>query len=197
MTTWFTSDHHFGHANIIKYCERPFNSVAHMNAAMVGAWNGVVATDDIVYYLGDFAIQPHLVTEILPQLNGTKILIAGNHDRCHPKIGSPDKWLQAYLDAGFTSVHVEHEMDIAGRTVLLHHFPYRVETDPKQKYYGQRPVDKGGWLIHGHVHHRWKLSGKQINVSVENWNYEPVRLEAIADLIDQGAQPIANARPYD
>ena len=88
MTTWFTSDHHFGHANIIKYSERPFNSVAHMNAAMVGAWNGVVAVDDTVYYLGDFAMQPHLVSEILPQLNGTKILIAGNHDRCHPKLAA-------------------------------------------------------------------------------------------------------------
>ena len=102
-----------------------------------------------------------------------------------------------YLDAGFTSVHVALEMDIAGRTVLLHHFPYRVETEPKQKYYGQRPVDKGGWLIHGHVHQRWRLSGKQINVSVENWNYKPVSLEAIADLIKQGAQPIATARSYD
>ena len=103
MTIWFTSDHHFGHANIIKYCERPFNSVGHMNASMIGSWNGVVASDDTVYYLGDFAMQPHLVAEILPQLNGKKLLIAGNHDRCHPKIGSPSKWLHAYIDAGFDS----------------------------------------------------------------------------------------------
>lgn len=70
MAIWFTSDHHFGHANIIKYTERPFNSVGHMNASMIGSWNGVVAPDDTVYYLGDFAMQPHLVAEILPQLNG-------------------------------------------------------------------------------------------------------------------------------
>lgn len=189
MTIWFTSDHHFGHANIIKYCERPFNSVAHMNASMVGAWNGVVAPGDIVYYLGDFAMQPHLVAEILPQLNGTKILVAGNHDRCHPKIGSPDKWLQAYIDAGFISVHSEMDMEIGDQNVLLHHFPYRIETEPKQKYYGQRPVDNGGWLIHGHVHNRWKLSGRQINVSVENWNFEPVSQETIAAVIEEGPQP--------
>jgi len=197
VKTWFTSDHHFGHGNIIKYCERPFNSVAHMNAAMQTAWNLVVEPDDAVYYLGDFAMQPLLVADILPLLNGSKILVAGNHDRCHPKIGSPTKWLQAYLDAGFESVHTELELDIAGQVVLLHHFPYRVETEPRQKYYGQRPVDNGGWLIHGHVHNRWKVSGRQINVSVENWNFEPVSLETIAGIIESGPQPPAGARSYD
>jgi calcineurin-like phosphoesterase family protein len=197
MAIWFTSDHHFGHANIIKYCERPFNSVAHMNASMIGSWNGVVAPGDIVYYLGDFAMQPHLVADILPKLNGKKLLIAGNHDRCHPKIGSPTKWLQAYIDAGFDSVQVDMQMEIAGKNVLLHHFPYRAETEPKQKYYGQRPVDDGGWLIHGHVHNRWKVSGRQINVSVENWNFEPVALDTIADIIKAGPQLAAEGRFYD
>jgi calcineurin-like phosphoesterase family protein len=194
MKTWFTSDHQFGHANIIKYCDRPFNSVAHMNASMIGAWNGVVATEDTVYYLGDFAMQPFLVAEILPQLSGRKILIAGNHDRCHPKIGSPEKWLHAYIDAGFSSVHVDLRMEIAGESVLLHHFPYRAEIEPKQKYYGQRPVDAGGWLIHGHVHNRWKFSGRQINVSVENWNFEPASLETISAIIERGPQPTAVGR---
>jgi calcineurin-like phosphoesterase family protein len=168
-----------------------------MNASMVGAWNGAVAPGDTVYYLGDFAMQPHLVAEILPQLNGAKILIAGDHDRCHPKIGSPGKWLQAYLDAGFDSVHTEMDMEIGDQKVLLHHFPYRIETEPKQKYYGQRPVDSGGWLIHGHVHNRWKFSGRQINVSVENWNFEPVSLETIAAVIEEGPQPSAMSRSYD
>jgi calcineurin-like phosphoesterase family protein len=197
MAIWFTSDHHFGHINIIKYCERPFNSVDHMNASMIGSWNGVVAPDDTVHYLGDFAMQPHLVADVLPKLNGKKFLIAGNHDRCHPKIGSPSKWLQAYIDAGFESVQTDMQMEIAGELVLLHHFPYRAETEPTQKYYGQRPVDAGGWLIHGHVHHRWKISGRQINVSVENWNYEPVSLQAIAKIIEDGPNVSTTSRAYD
>ena len=53
MTIWFTSDHHFGHENIIKYCDRPFNSVGHMNAAMIEAWNGAVAPGDTV---SDFVV---------------------------------------------------------------------------------------------------------------------------------------------
>jgi calcineurin-like phosphoesterase family protein len=101
------------------------------------------------------------------------------------------------LDAGFISVHVELELVIGGQNVLLHHFPYRSESEPKQKYYGQRPVDNGRWLIHGHVHDRWKLSGRQINVSVENWNFEPVRLEKISGIIQEGPNPNAVARSYD
>jgi calcineurin-like phosphoesterase family protein len=81
MRTFFTSDTHFGHANIIKYSGRPFKDVDHMNAAMVQAWNAVVAPGDVVYHLGDFAMGGKAnVPKFLPQLNGTKILVAGNHD---------------------------------------------------------------------------------------------------------------------
>jgi calcineurin-like phosphoesterase family protein len=66
-----------------------------------------------------------------------------------------------------------------------------------QKYSGQRPVDNGGWLIHGHVHNRWKFSGRQINVSVENWNFEPVSLETIMAIIEDGPQLSAVSRSYD
>jgi calcineurin-like phosphoesterase family protein len=188
VTTLFTSDHHFGHANIIKYCSRPYNSVGHMNALMENTWNAVVNEGDTVYYVGDFAMQPSMVTEILPRLNGTKVLIAGNHDRCH---GGAEKWVDHYLNAGFISIHKHLDLEIAGENVLVHHFPYRNEADPGQKFFGSRPVDKGGWLIHGHVHNRWKVARKQINVSVEIWDYAPVALETIAELIKQGPQTTA------
>ncbi len=63
----------------------------------------------------------------------------------------------------------------------------------------QRPVDDCGWLIHGHVHDRWKVSRRQINVSVEVWNFEPVSLEAIAALIESGpvAPPEAEGQHYE
>lgn len=183
MTIWFTSDHHFGHTNIIRYCDRPFDSVAQMNTLMEAAWNSRVEPGDTVYYLGDFALQPRMVTEILPRLKGSKILIAGNHDRCH---GGAPMWVEHYMTAGFASVHRHLDMEIAGELVLLHHFPYRNDSDPAQKHYGSRPVDRGRWLIHGHVHNRWKVLKKQINVSVEAWNFEPVSLEAIVAIIQDG-----------
>lgn len=54
--TFFTSDTHFGHANIINLCKRPFRDVNHMNDMLVENWNSVITDDDIVFHLGDFAL---------------------------------------------------------------------------------------------------------------------------------------------
>jgi calcineurin-like phosphoesterase family protein len=186
MRTWFTSDHHYGHANIIKYCDRPFADVHEMNFGMTQAWNRVVAPDDLVYYLGDLAMNAQLVPSLLEQLNGNKILIPGNHDKCWEKKDKKKHWREFYLDAGFQSIEQSMRLNIARNSVLLNHFPYRNESTPEQKYFQQRPIDEGGWLIHGHVHNRWKCSGRQINVSVEMWNFEPVSMEDIIAIIEAG-----------
>ena len=55
-TTFFTADTHFGHANIIKYTNRPFDSPNHMDDILIANWNAVVGPDDEVYHLGDFAL---------------------------------------------------------------------------------------------------------------------------------------------
>jgi len=76
-----TADHHFGHKNIIKYCDRPFRDIGKMNKAFIRKWNYTVGTDDTVYYLGDFALTPVWYAQnIMDKLNGYKILIRGNHD---------------------------------------------------------------------------------------------------------------------
>lgn len=186
MAIWFTSDHHFGHANIIKYCDRPFGTTHEMNVAMEAAWNRIVHEDDVVYYLGDFAMDVRLVPVLVERLKGAKILVPGNHDKCWQKKDASNRWVKYYLDAGFQSVEQSTRMEIAGHSVLLNHLPYRNEADPQQRYFQQRPIDDGGWLIHGHVHNRWKVSHRQINVSVEMWNFEPVSLDCIADIIKAG-----------
>ena len=53
---FFTADTHFGHANIIKYCHRPFATVEEMDDALVRNWNAVVSPDATVFHLGDFAL---------------------------------------------------------------------------------------------------------------------------------------------
>jgi calcineurin-like phosphoesterase family protein len=194
MKTWFTSDHHFGHANIIKYCNRPFNSVGHMNAMMEFTWNSIVSPDDLVYYLGDFAMNPKTVPEIVARLHGKKILIPGNHDRCY-RLKSA-KWVDHYLAAGFESVEMERRLEIAGESVLLNHLPYRNTLKLDLKFFELRPVDHGGWLIHGHVHDRWKVSRKQINVSADVWSFEPVSWDTITEIIRRGpVDDIAAAEP--
>lgn len=157
-----------------------------MNVSMEAAWNRVVAEDDLVYYLGDFAMNVSSVPFLVSRLNGTKILIPGNHDKCWQKKDASNRWVRHYLEAGFQSVEQSMRLEIAGQSVLLNHLPYRNEANPEQRYFQHRPVDDGGWLIHGHVHNRWKVSGRQINVSVEMWNFEPVSLDCIAEIIKAG-----------
>src|SRR5437763_16602672 len=82
MTTFFTSDTHFGHGGALGLYRRPFSSVAAMNEGMVERWNETVGPDDVVWHLGDFAIRqkPEMVAEILARLRGRKHLVTGNND---------------------------------------------------------------------------------------------------------------------
>lgn len=80
--TWFSADLHLGHANIIKYCDRPFSSVEEMNTEIIARWNEKVSPHDTAWLLGDVALGA--IDETLPllaRLNGRKYLVAGNHDR--------------------------------------------------------------------------------------------------------------------
>ncbi|MGH9119072.1 MAG: hypothetical protein ACRD0A_14675 [Acidimicrobiales bacterium] len=78
MTRWFTADLHLGHANIIDYSRRPFDSVDEMNRALIDNWNEVV-DDDEVWMLGDFALGK--IAESLPLVGGAR----------RPKVSSDGK----------------------------------------------------------------------------------------------------------
>ena len=138
MTTFFTSDHHFGHAKIIDYCNRPWDDVDSMAQGMIDRWNETVEDDDVVYVLGDFAMgELQFTLPIVGQLAGTKHLIAGNHDRCWAGAMSEKRsagWFQArcemYMNAGFDTLSIDSRQIIAEcqgvwRNVLLNHFPHR------------------------------------------------------------------------
>ena len=78
--TFFTSDTHFNHANIISFCNRPFKDVEQMNEVMIANWNHVIGKDDSVFHLGDFCLGGAAEwTKILDRLNGKIYLIMGNH----------------------------------------------------------------------------------------------------------------------
>lgn len=80
VNIWFTSDTHFGHRNIIKFCNRPWNTVEEMDNALIENWNKVVKPEDIVFHLGDFAFATNgRWKEIINSLNGHIYLIVGNH----------------------------------------------------------------------------------------------------------------------
>jgi calcineurin-like phosphoesterase family protein len=76
---YFTSDTHFGHKNIIKYCKRPFGGVEEMDEEMVSRWNAVVRDRDTVYHLGDFGMGRG-VADVVNRLKGKIMLVPGDHD---------------------------------------------------------------------------------------------------------------------
>ena len=78
---FFTSDPHYGHENILKYCHRPFSSIEEHDEELIRLWNETVPEDGIVFILGDigFCSETYLKT-ILNRLNGKIYWIIGNHD---------------------------------------------------------------------------------------------------------------------
>jgi calcineurin-like phosphoesterase family protein len=187
---WWTSDLHLGHANIIGYCHRPFPDVAAMDQGLVAQWNDTVADDDVVWVLGDFALGR--LPEVLPltaRLRGSKVLVPGNHDPCWAgRSKGVARWTAAYLDAGFDRVvQGPTAVELAGRSVRVDHFPYRGDSqDGAERYAEHRPRDDGRWILHGHVHDRWRQSGRQVNVGVDAWGGRPVSDDTLAELLAAG-----------
>ena len=85
---WVTSDHHFGHENIIKHGNGPFINTDDMQEQMISRWNSVVRPNDLVYHLGDlyYCIRTIDAHAILDRLNGKIFFIEGNHDQVAAKM---------------------------------------------------------------------------------------------------------------
>ncbi len=188
MALWFTSDLHFGHENIIRYCDRPFADAAEMDAELVRRWNERVAPGDTVWVLGDVALGPiHRSLALVGDLAGDKRLVAGNHDRCWPGNRRWERWVAAYRDAGFSEIVTDARIDLGDGLVLpACHFPYEGDSHDEDRFVPFRPVDDGSWLLHGHVHERWRVEGRQINVGCDVWDYAPVSADVLRGLVTAG-----------
>lgn len=187
---YFTSDPHYYHLNVIKYCNRPFSSVEEMNEMLIKNWNDVVAPDDTVYCLGDFSMAFRPVEAFSHRLSGTKYLVPGNHDFCHSyhkKSRNPENrkvWTQKYVDHGWIVLPEQTTLDIPGvATVNMCHHPYVLNLEGDDKYMNWRPTNDGRWLLCGHVHQNWKVQDKMINVGVDVWDFKPVSVEEISKII--------------
>lgn len=160
---YFISDMHFHHENIIDFANRPFFSVDEMNKKMIENWNSVVQNDDTVYHLGDFSMKSNKeeVNKILKQLNGTKILIKGNHD----KVGQ-----YRYIEADI----VDND---TGNIIPLIMFHYPIQSWNKQFH--------GSIHIHGHDHSKkqaiYNDSKRIFNCCVEAIKYTPISLNKILE----------------
>ena len=188
MERYFTADLHLGHRNIISYCDRPFRDVDDMNAGLVARWNDTVRPGDEVIVLGDVAMgRIDASLALVAGLHGRKVLVAGNHDRCwagHRR--GVDAATARYRAAGFDEIwQGTVQLDLAGTPVLAGHFPYYGDSHDHDRYIGHRPVDTGDWLLHGHVHDRWKVHERMVNVGVDVWDYAPVAEAVLATLVHE------------
>lgn len=164
LDTYIVSDTHFGHDNIVRYCNRPQNH----EQVIVQNWNAIVQDDDVVLHLGDLIFNSSRGSVFARQLKGRKFLLKGNHD------SGSNKWFE---DRGFTklpfpTLYWAHD----GNRILFTHKPYLGSDIP--------------WdiNIHGHIHnngyHMDELSSLDPNrdyrnVSIEVMDYKPVRLEEV------------------
>jgi calcineurin-like phosphoesterase family protein len=196
MTRFFTSDLHFGHRNIIEYCNRPFwqgmqPDVDRMDEALIANWNNTVGDDDEIEVVGDLCMgRLELSLAKAKRLRGKKKLRPGNHDKCHPMYKKYMDYVELYERAGF-EILAPHGTDVitapGGQQfpVQVNHFPHFGESRPSRedRFSGLRPTDDGGWLLCGHVHDAWKVRGRMLNVGVDVWGLRPVSEDEIGALI--------------
>lgn len=154
---YISGDYHFDHSNIIKYCNRPFDSVEHMNSVIINNHNATVKENDTILFLGDAALKSPW--PFFEQMNGKFILLEGNHDRRSSKF-------PYHMTATVLRQH--------SKTIYCRHDPGRI-------------ISGFDFYVCAHVHEKWifrefDLDNKKVpvcNVGVDVWNFFPTTLEQI------------------
>jgi len=185
---WFISDEHYGHKNIIKYCARGFKDEYEMRDAMVENHNNVVSPDDLVIHVGDFSAgikgRKEWLKETFDSLNGTHILVRGNHDHLKNK---------AYIQMGFSAVYDYLEIG----PYFICHYPLDLTVQEDWIKPAERELDsifaksKCNKLIHGHQHVDAR-GGWRFNVSADLNGFTPVDFDKIHELFENGDVQICN-----
>ena len=179
---YFTSDLHFGHENVLRFDNRPFETVDEMDSELIKRWNKKVGKGDLVYVLGDFIWKTRNdeAPELIKSLNGQIILIKGNHDRFlhNAKAKNALGGVKDYDD-----IVVTLEDGSTKRCILSHFF---IPMYNSHRYQGIH--------LHGHSHNTEECMQEELikrslaangfetrayNVGCMHWNYEPVTLDEI------------------
>jgi len=139
MARFFTSDEHYGHHNIIKFCKRPFADIYEMREKLIAAHNAKVKPGDLTYHNGDMFWRTMSVDEavdLVNRLNGQHALVWGNHDELTEN--------SAELRRKFVKVADILHLDKSANTpkIVLCHYAMRV----------WRGSHNGTWHLYGHSH---------------------------------------------
>jgi calcineurin-like phosphoesterase family protein len=163
MKIFLTADEHYGHTNIIKYCNRPFESVEEMDAVLIKNNNKIVEKNDTVYHLGDFTLKTNLqiAEEYISRLTGKHIFLKGSHDYWAEK---NNKNLPYIIEKKINKYYI----------VMCH---YAMRTWPRSFH--------GSLLAYGHSHGKLPSFKNAHDVGVDNNNFYPVLLDDFIKICSQ------------
>ena len=171
MNYFFTSDEHYGHNNVIKYCQRPFSSVEEMDEELIKRHNEVVKDGDHVIHGGDFTLGDNkFFNSIINRLNGLHTFIVGSHDN----------WLERKTN------HEILEFQIEGKHIIVCHYAMRVW--PRSHY--------GSWQLYGHSHGKLPPIGAQMDIGVDTHNFYPYSFEEIKEIMTSVPIELAETKKY-
>lgn len=173
---WFTSDTHFGHANVLGFCDRPWDSIEDMNNAIIDNINACVAPADTLYHLGDFSFKMSVADarELRRRIRCRNIhWIPGNHDK---------DWRQPSVAGTFIcEPHIAVLKLDGGRKVVMCHYPI-------MDWPG---LGHGAIHLHGHIHstreyNDWnrRMRLLRYDVGVDANGYKPVSLDEVSRFFD-------------
>ncbi len=172
MAVYFTSDPHFGHANIIKYAKRPFASVEEMDRAMINRWNSRVGPGDTLYCLGDWCIWrgsrsiDEVAASYREQLKaGRIVLLWGNHDRK----GRRNEKFQRLFDGVFDLL----ELAVGAQLIVLCHYAMRVWNRSHH----------GAFHLYGHSHGSLPddPAARSFDCGVDCFDFYPVSFDEVVE----------------
>ena len=176
---FFTSDPHYGHENILKYCHRPFSSIKEHDEELIRLWNETVPEDGIVFILGDigFCSETYLKT-ILNRLNGKIYWIIGNHDWRRITPGIINR---------FECITQQMVITVDNKLVYLNHFPFLCYPDsdrhPVYQFFGH--VHSGPLSGSSDISRLVHLNKRQYDVGVDNNEYKPISFQDIMKKIGE------------
>ncbi len=180
--TFFTSDIHGYHNNIIKLCNRPFNNMDEMLHTIITNNNSVVSDSDIVYDLGDFAYKcnPIKVPELLKQLKGVRRLLPGNHDKIFQQALN-NGYLKDLISSGKVEIIGEFYpnqtikiLEIERKIIVISHYALR----------SWPHAFRGSINLFGHSHSKLPPLYRSFDVGVDAWNFFPVSFNQVLEKVE-------------
>lgn len=169
MSTYFSTDWHIGHENVLQFDNRPFKTIEEHDETIIANYNAIVQPDDDFYYLGDMFMNKNKRAEgFLQRMMGNKFFIRGNHD--HRDVRKLFAKYGTYLDE-------QRMITVEGQEIVLNHFPMRT----------WNKSHKGTWHLYGHHHGKIESEpwGRSMDVAINIWDYKPVSFETINRILSK------------